>query len=102
MAIDRNAYDLIQIFYGINPNTNEIDSVWHYRNGTLSKSGAYGIDSCYIHPRNVNNPAAEISIVWGVTDLIPLSPALIGSETQKEVIASLKEKAAAKAAIKEV
>jgi hypothetical protein len=86
---------LIAYVYGIN-SRNEVISISVHRKGSSIKlNGPNG--SHLVHPSNERGRwAHEAALVWGLTDVIEIPPDMLNSETHKEQVAELREKAGKK------
>jgi hypothetical protein len=84
--------EIVEMFYGINPKTFEVDRVSLTRGGTLSRWNKNGN---YSHPVFKGRDArAEVIIVFGLTDIHSVSQVSFGSEYEKRILEELKTKAA--------
>jgi hypothetical protein len=88
----RENEETVEIFYGINPRTFEVDSVFLTRGGTLRKHGR-DLATATHHILHGRDARTEIIIVWHLTDLVSFAPAMSGGEFAKEQLAELRLKA---------
>jgi len=82
----------IEFFYGINPQTFEIESVSLTRGGMLHKMGknlSHESHAVIGH----RSPKTEIIIVWGLLDLFSVPASLDNGEFAKAQLEDLKQKA---------
>lgn len=89
--------ETVETFWGINPKTFEVECVSLTRGGMLRKFNADMIQSNHAVLFG-RKPIHEVSIVWGLTDIISFPTIQDGSEYAKRGIAELKELAAKKKA----
>jgi len=91
----QNQEEIVETFFGINPETFEVESVSRTRGGTLSRWGKGG--SYYTHHIEHGRAAqSEVGIVFGLTDIFSVPEILINSEDIKKRVQELEAKAAEK------
>lgn len=90
----RQDSEYMTVYYGINPKTFVVETVWRQRDGTLVKSAASGVGGQH-YPSKGRSAEHEIFVVWHLTDIISTPANLIDAEFAKESRKQIEEKAAA-------
>lgn len=90
----RQNSEYVTVYYGINPKTFTVESIWQQRDGTLVKSAASGIGGQH-YPLKGRSAEHEILVVWHLTDIVSTPVNFIDAEFAKESRRKLEEKAAA-------
>lgn len=84
----REAQQIVEVFYGIDPKTFEVERVSLTRDGVLHKYNRDGLHGTHaiLHGRQART---EIIIVWHLTDLISFPVGLDDDEYRKSRIAEM-------------
>jgi hypothetical protein len=92
--------EYVRIFYGIHNKSYEFKSVWLTRGGTLSSTNSNGQHSSYKigHAHDAKNVVAN---VFGLTDVLDVSIAMIENTSFKKRLEELEAKASAMKAVAE-
>jgi hypothetical protein len=90
----RQQDETVSVFYGLNPRTLEVDTVYVTRGGDLTKWTKAGNTHTHHNSHHPNDPRTEIIIVYELTDLIETSPELTNDKHTKLQLAELEAKAA--------
>lgn len=84
--------ETVAVFYGINPRSFEVDTVFVTRDGHMTKYGKGGFAHDHYNEHG-NMHETEIKIVYGLTDLFNVRPELLNSELTKQQLENLRTRA---------
>lgn len=85
---------IVETFYGIDPETFEVERISLTRGGVLRKSGKDG--GAYEHLIEHNrSPQEEVIVVWNLREVVGLREGVFTPDQVKETVERLKVKAAA-------
>lgn len=87
----QQAGEIIEVFYGINSRTLEVERVSLTRGGTLTRWNKNGP---YSHAVGRRNPRTEVAVVFDLDDIQSVPQVLFNSESEKRIVAELEAKVA--------
>jgi hypothetical protein len=85
----RKSGEIVSVCYGINPRSQQVDTVW------VKRDGSYSIGAHDYSNQHGNPIEAELSLYHGMTDTICFLISQRDDDNTKAMVAELKAKAAA-------